>query len=73
MHVRMKGAGPEATGSEATGSNVLFRHLALTGYQGSISLVPSGRERLEEWEDWLLNRRDWGCNTAADKRAQRAS
>ncbi|HEX7069764.1 MAG TPA: hypothetical protein VF190_03115 [Rhodothermales bacterium] len=69
VHVRLTGAGPEA-GNEpgSTGTGLLMAKLALSGYTGSIALVPSASKRLPEWEEWLLLGRGWGCGTAAEKK-----
>ena len=70
-HVRMLGGGPEAdpldTGS---GTGSILSRLALRGYGGTIALVPGSRDRLAEWERWLMKTRGWGCSTAAEKQAK---
>lgn len=70
-HVRLLGAGPEAqTGGDATdGTGMLLSRLALRGFGGTLSLVPSSAEHLGAWAHWLLKGRGWGCGTAAEKQA----
>ena len=70
-HIRLLGGGPEAEELEGGAMGYLFRSLAMGGYQGTIAIAPSGRDRLDEWKKWLLDQRGWGCNTAAEKRAGR--
>lgn len=74
-HVRLLGGGPESQ-QEAAGTGgrgALFSQLALRGYAGTIALAPSGPGREEAWRTWLFDRRGWGCGTAAQKKAARAS
>ncbi len=68
-HIRLLGGGPEADELEGGATSHLFGSLAITGYQGTIAIAPSAPDRLDEWRDWLLDQRGWGCNTAAEKRA----
>lgn len=67
-HIRLIGGGPEVDASDGEGTGELFRRLALSGYQGTVALVPSSVDRRDNWREWLLERRDWGCNTAAEKK-----
>ncbi len=72
-HVRLPGSGPE--GQEAgvpTGVGAFLAALTLAGYSGTVALIPSGSDRLPEWEAWLLGRRGWGCGTAAARQARAA-
>ena len=72
-HVRLPGSGPEAEAPESAGTGSLLARLALSGYAGTISLVPSPGADLALWRRWLLDRRGWGCGTAAEKQARRAA
>lgn len=74
-HVRLLGAGPEAQ-AEAPGSagtGTLLSRLALMGYDGTVALAPSSSEHLDDWKQWLLVGRGWGCGTAAEKKARAAA
>lgn len=72
-HVRLLGAGPESQASApgSTGTGTVFKELALRGFDGTVSLVPSARGSPEVWRRWLFDERGWGCNTAAEKKAAR--
>lgn len=74
-HVRMLGAGPETQGEApgTLGTGGLMSRLALQGYGGTLALVPSGPGQEAAWRTWLFDRRGWGCGTAAQKKAVRAS
>ena len=72
-HVRLPGSGPEADAPEHAGAGALLARLALAGYAGTISLVPSPGVDLALWRRWLLQQRGWGCGTAAEKQARRAA
>lgn len=69
-HVRLPGSGPEAQGAAPStpGTGTLLSLLALRGYFGTIALTPSSSEYLEDWEQWLLTGRGWGCGTAYEKK-----
>jgi len=69
-HVRLLGAGPEAKHADDDGTGTLMSELALRGYAGTLALAPSPQADLDRWARWLLTERGWGCNTAANKRAQ---
>lgn len=67
-HVRLKGAGPEASSSDdGFSTGTVVKELALRGYTGTVALAPSGRSSEATWRRWLLEERGWGCNTAAKK------
>ena len=70
-HLRLLGGGPEMQQSNATGSDDVWTQLALFGYSGTVALAPSDSKKttLDAWARWLLDRRGWGCGTAAEKRA----
>lgn len=72
-HMRLPGSGPEADGPGSSGTGALLGRLALGGYAGTIALVPSPGADLGQWSRWLLDRRGWGCGTAAEKQARRAA
>lgn len=72
-HIRLPGSGPEADHPASEGVGLLLAQLALRGYAGTVGLIPSGPAHLREWEGWLLQKRGWGCGTAADKAAKRAA
>lgn len=67
-HVRLLGAGPEATDDEATAD--LMIRLALSGYAGTVALAPSADADLDAWARWLFKTRSWGCGSAHEKRAR---
>lgn len=75
VHIRLAGAGPEVMDPEHEELAVLlgtfFADLAMLGYNGTLSLVPSGQDKLDLWRRWLLNLRGWGCGTAAEKQRRR--
>lgn len=72
-HVRLRGAGPESQSAGSEGMNLgdVLKALTLRGYDGTVALAPSATGRQEEWRDWLFEKRGWGCNTAAKKRASK--
>lgn len=72
-HVRLAGSGPEADVSGSSRTGLLLARLAMAGYTGTISLVPSPGADLALWRQWLLQKRGWGCGTAAEKQARRAA
>lgn len=72
-HIRLPGSGPEADDARSEGVGGLLTRLALRGYAGTIALVPSAWADHALWQRWLLERRGWGCGTAAAKQARRAA
>jgi len=66
-HVRLIGSGPEADRKASPATGALMGQLALAGYTGTISLVPSPDADPEAWRRWLFEVRGWGCGTAAQK------
>jgi len=72
-HVRLLGAGPEAQSAApgTTGTGPVLKELALSGYSGTVALVPSADGSTDEWQQWLFEERGWGCNTAAKKKDAR--
>lgn len=70
-HVRLPGCGPEADDPRSDAVGGVLTRLALRGYAGTISLVPSPWADAALWRRWLLEQRGWGCGTAAAKRARR--
>lgn len=75
VHIRLAGAGPEVLGPEHDDVAIVlgkfFADLSLLGYRGTLSLLPSGKEKLGLWRRWLLKERGWGCGTAAEKQRRR--
>ena len=69
-HVRLIGGGPEADQSASPATGALMGQLALAGYIGTISFVPSPGADPEVWRRWLFEVRGWGCGTAAQKQAR---
>lgn len=67
-HVRLLGGGPEPENGVA--GEVMTR-LTLHGYSGTIALAPSSPKYEDLWARWLLQKRGWGCGTAAEKAARR--
>jgi uncharacterized protein (DUF2249 family) len=63
-HVRLTGAGPEATRQEGRGVGALLRRLALVRYDGTLALAPSSPAYHYIWSAWLSRRRGWGCGSA---------
>lgn len=61
-HVRLRGSGPEAAGSEGRGIGALLSRLALQHYDGVLILAPSAPETLPVWRLWL-GRGAWGCGS----------
>ena len=65
-HIRLIGGGPEAAIQDGKGVGDLMRHLALTGYQGTLVLAPSSTRYRVAWQTWLGRRvgRGPGSRTA---------
>lgn len=70
-HVRLLGSGPEAESQETGSAGLLLSRLALSGYSGTLSIGPSAAADPEVWRHWLMEKRGWGCGTAAEKKALR--
>jgi hypothetical protein len=62
-HVRLRGSGPEAAGSEGRGIGALLCRLALQRYDGVLILAPSAPETLPVWRLWLGRGAGWGCGS----------
>ncbi len=69
-HIRLLGSGPEAGQSTSPTTGMLMGRLALSGYDGTISLAPSRGADPDLWRRWLFETRGWGCGTAAQKQAR---
>ena len=67
-HVRLLGAGPEAT--DDAGTAALMVRLALSGYAGTLALAPSADADRALWSRWLFKTRSWGCGTAHERKAR---
>jgi hypothetical protein len=71
VHVRLRGSGPEADDPVNLAVGDILAGLALRGFGGTVSLLPSSEEKLPAWREWLFEKRGWGCGTAAAKQAKR--
>lgn len=68
-HVRLVGGGLDALegSSPEPGLLAFYSRLALSGFTGTITMVPSADADLEAWRRWLLHKRGWGCGSAHEK------
>lgn len=73
VHVRLPGSGPETNEPGSAGTGALIARLAMSGYSGTVSLIPSAGVDPALWRRWLLDQRGWGCGTAAEKAARRSA
>ncbi|MCC6647441.1 MAG: DUF2249 domain-containing protein [Polyangiaceae bacterium] len=62
--VRLHGGGPEQRDQDGKGVGPLLVDLALSGFQGAISLTPSAPSELARWREWLDSRKLAGCGSA---------
>lgn len=68
-HVRLYGGGPEATEQEGRGVGSFMARLAISGYGGTLALVPSSARYRVIWDAWLGRRGGWGCGSASQDRS----
>lgn len=63
--VRLCGGGPESQLHEGRGIGTVMARLAISGFNGFLTLTPSDRRFHVMWETWLGRRGGWGCGSKA--------
>jgi uncharacterized protein (DUF2249 family) len=66
-YIRLYGGGPELADEASVGTGDLVSSIALSGYSGVVTQVPSSEARVIEWETWLAGKAKHGCGTAYEK------
>jgi uncharacterized protein (DUF2249 family) len=63
-YIRMRGGGPELADQEGSGIGGLMASVALSGYDGTVTLAPTTPDRAPAWEKWLGGKAKHGCGGA---------
>lgn len=66
--VSLRGGGPESAEQEGRGVGSLMTRLALSGFDGTVSLSPSSARYRVIWDAWLGRRGGWGCGSKSEDR-----
>lgn len=65
LHITLSGGGPEVAMQEGMGVGELMGRLALAGYAGALTQMPSSTRYRVAWQTWLGRRGGTGCGSKA--------
>ena len=67
-HIRLHGGGPETQTQGGTGIGTLMAQLALSGFDGVVSLAPGNPRFRTAWAFWLGRHGGTGCGSKKEER-----